>query len=60
MYMNQMAMQQTISELLPNLRFAFIIPPDDLVPPSPSTNPPLPQADDDAADNDDEAANLGD
>ncbi|GMN29166.1 hypothetical protein TIFTF001_046309 [Ficus carica] len=49
-----------ISELLPNLRFMPIIPPNDLVPLGTSTNPPPPQADDDAADDDDEATNLGD
>ncbi|GMN54699.1 hypothetical protein TIFTF001_023828 [Ficus carica] len=60
MYANQTAMQQAISELLPNLIFALVIPPNDFVPPGPSTNPPPLQANDDAADDDDEAANLGD
>ncbi|GMN42747.1 hypothetical protein TIFTF001_011965 [Ficus carica] len=55
MYANQMMMQQVIFELLPNLRFAPVIPPEDLVPPHPLINPPPPQADDD-----DEAADLGD
>ncbi|GMN44721.1 hypothetical protein TIFTF001_013920 [Ficus carica] len=39
MYANQIVMQQAISELLPNLIFAPVVPPDDLVPLGPSTNP---------------------
>ena len=58
--MNQMAMQQKISELLPNLRFMHVIPAEDLVPPCLSMNPPPPQADNVATDDDDEAVNLDD
>ena len=60
MYVNQMRMQQEISELLPNYIFAPVIPPEDLVPLGPSTNPLPPQADDDAADDGNEVANLDD
>ncbi|GMN63079.1 hypothetical protein TIFTF001_032164 [Ficus carica] len=60
MYANQMTMQHVISELLPNLIFVPIIPPDNLVPLGRWTNPRPLQADNDVAGDDDEAANLGD
>ncbi|GMN65237.1 hypothetical protein TIFTF001_034309 [Ficus carica] len=59
MYANEMAMQQAIFELLPNLKFVPIIPPDDLVPPCSLMNLLPLQVDDDVADDDDEIANLG-
>ncbi|GMN70635.1 hypothetical protein TIFTF001_039677 [Ficus carica] len=56
LYANQI-MHQAISQLFPNLRFALVIRPMDLVPPGPSTNPSPLQADDDA--DDDDATDLG-